>query len=832
MLYDSLVAASRRNDPLDETRLAALDRGRWLVELLERQRAAYADTLGRTRGEGDGAAAAVRTRMQGRLAACGDADGRAAVLVMALAVSLEDTLWDYRAEIRSLVDRVGGWTPEEVAVLLVRAGEHEMFSMVSEALDPALDTAEGLDADGRRALLPWLRLAHAEAMATDAARELAASARRLRELIATVDDTLVADGLIPRDAPWAAPLVARAQREPSREFARLLLHLALPVGARPTQRWRRTCAALVDDAGARDLLGAVLGALATGDPVCVGGGCTGQDPARAGRHYHVVVEESGLDLARGVLWAAASGGGPAVVRHLGALALRTGGGPGGGTGQDAGLAGAAVNALADIGDTDALEALWRLQTRIKHRGLRKRIDAGLVLAAGKQGLTAAQLTERGVPGHGLGPDGVLERELGGHRVRLAIEDASTVRLTFVRPGGGTSRTAPAALKDGFPEQVAELKELVKEVRATLSGERARIEALLATGHEWPYDDWCRYYRDHPVTGAVVRALIREFRDPDGVWHPVAPLAEPGEEGRRPLAVRLWHPVRADADAIEAWRERLVAERLRQPFKQAYREVYPLTPAERTTGGYSNRFAAHIVHYRRLYALFKERGWRANYLGHWDGGDEGLAWGEYGDGHWRAGLHHQATDDADDHGPAHATTDQVRFERRDGRAWRAAPLTEVPPLVFSEAMRDVDLFIAVTSLAADPDWTDRGEDRHAPYRHSAGFGALTANAEVRRAALARMLPRLTIADRCALDGRFLTVRGERRTYRIHLGSANILMEPDDSYLCIVPRTGGQPRSLFLPFEDERLSLILSKAFLLAADKEITDPTILRQLARRS
>ncbi|MER6926222.1 hypothetical protein ABT314_46200, partial [Streptomyces spiralis] len=88
--------------------------------------------------------------------------------------------------------------------------------------------------------------------------------------------------------------------------------------------------------------------------------------------------------------------------------------------------------------------------------------------------------------------------------------------------------------------------------------------------------------------------------------------------------------------------------------------------------------------------------------------------------------------------------------------------------------------------------------------------------------------------CSLDGRFLVVAGDLRTYRIHLGSANILMEPDDAYLCIVPSRGkGAGRGdgkVFLPFEDDRLSLILSKAFLLAADSRITDETILRQIKR--
>ena len=77
-----------------------------------------------------------------------------------------------------------------------------------------------------------------------------------------------------------------------------------------------------------------------------------------------------------------------------------------------------------------------------------------------------------------------------------------------------------------------------------------------------------------------------------------------------------------------------------------------------------------------------------------------------------------------------------------------------------------------------------------------------------------------------------MKGKLRSYKIHLGSGNILMEPNDQYLCIVPRqtVAGHDR-VFLPFEgDPTLSVILSKAFLLAADTTITDPTIVSQLRR--
>src|SRR5439155_24587977 len=108
-------------------------------------------------------------------------------------------------------------------------------------------------------------------------------------------------------------------------------------------------------------------------------------------------------------------------------------------------------------------------------------------------------------------------------------------------------------------------------------------------------------------------------------------------------------------------------------------------------------------------------------------------------------------------------------------------------------------------------------------------------KTRKAVLERLIPRLKIAPRASLADKFLVVKGALRTYKIHLGSGNILMEPNDQYLCIVADRStagakGAP-SVFLPFEgDGTLSLILSKAFMLAEDSKITDPTITRQIGK--
>jgi hypothetical protein len=66
-----------------------------------------------------------------------------------------------------------------------------------------------------------------------------------------------------------------------------------------------------------------------------------------------------------------------------------------------------------------------------------------------------------------------------------------------------------------------------------------------------------------------------------------------------------------------------------------------------------------------------------------------------------------------------------------------------------------------------------------------------------------------------------------------GSGNILMAPNDQYLCIVPKqTVGGGERVHLPFEgDGTLSIILSKAFLLAEDAKFFDPMITSQLGNK-
>ncbi|MCB0662810.1 MAG: hypothetical protein KDC24_08720, partial [Saprospiraceae bacterium] len=159
---------------------------------------------------------------------------------------------------------------------------------------------------------------------------------------------------------------------------------------------------------------------------------------------------------------------------------------------------------------------------------------------------------------------------------------------------------------------------------------------------------------------------------------------------------------------------------------------------------------------------------------------------------------------------------------------------VPKLVFSEIMRDIDLFVGVSSVGNDPEWMDKNGERQSyrDYWQSYSFGDLNEIAKTRKEILIGLLPRLTkIRDKATIEGKFMIIKGQLRTYKIHIGSGNILMEPNNQYLCIVPARSSNDtlKTQFIPFEGDRgLSIVLSKAFLLAEDDKITDGTITSQI----
>ena len=562
-------------------------------------------------------------------------------------------------------------------------------------------------------------------------------------------------------------------------------------------------------------------------------GVIARNPFTGDGECEVGLDTENADVLKGLIWAAASLDDAALAEPIGDFAeacykkLKY-------VGPRCAKAGnACVAALAAMTSEAPASQLSRLNQRVKQPTGKKMAAKGINKFADRAGLTPAEMEERVVPTYGLSADGAHRDQFGDFTVTARIVGPE-LEIAWQGPDKKSRQSVPAAVKKDHPAELKQLQAIFKQIDSALPVQRDRIERSILQDRTWPLEQWRQYYVDHPLVGSLARRLIWTVKDV-----PVLPQADSLTDvsGKSIKAapsdpIRLWHPINRSPQEVLAWRQRLEALQIIQPFKQAHREIYVLTDAERATGTYSNRFAAHILRQHQFAALAQQRGWTYRLMGKFDSHNTPTislpSWNtkvefwveQIDDGEFsQAGV------------SVHVATDQVRFHRIDPPAQLS--LADVQPLLFSELMRDVDLFVGVASVANDPTWQDGGPGgtfRH--YWQEYSFGDLSETAKTRRAVLETLLPRLTkLKDRWTLGDRFLTIRGELRTYKIHLGSGNILMEPNDQYLCIVPgrSAAGSNDSIFLPFEgDNTLSVILSKAFLLAADKSIDDPTITRQL----
>jgi hypothetical protein len=494
---------------------------------------------------------------------------------------------------------------------------------------------------------------------------------------------------------------------------------------------------------------------------------------------------------------------------------------------------AAVTALTHFPLEVAAARLTAVQRACRDPYTQETLTTALNLLSQKSNIPLDQLEELTTPTFALSRDGTKSIPLGPVTATIDISTGSA-QLTYANDKGKPLKSLPAPVKRDHADTLASLKQDAKDLDKLLTSQRDRLDALLSTPRTWPVADFTRLYLDHPLVSRLARRLIWTVDGAPAIHHNnrFEDVAGRPVKITPATTVSPWHPISSTPDAVLAWRNRIEQLRITQPFKQAHREIYVLTDAERATRTYSNRFAAHLIRQHQFRALATARGWTVGYLGGWDNSGSATptrtlpAHGlrvEF----WVEPAHLPDAPTLPGGGSAFLSTDQLRFYRT-GHA-DPLPLDQVPPLPLSEVMRDVDLFVAVCSAGNDPTWQPQG-NRVGDYWHAYSFGDLSAPARTRRDVLARLLPKLKIAGRCELTDRFLVVRGQLATYNIHLGSSNIQIALENRYLCIVPdRSPHGPPDLFLPFEgDPTLAVILSKAFMLADDTAIKDPTITRQI----
>ncbi|MGD1915689.1 MAG: DUF5724 domain-containing protein [Phycisphaerales bacterium] len=396
-------------------------------------------------------------------------------------------------------------------------------------------------------------------------------------------------------------------------------------------------------------------------------------------------------------------------------------------------------------------------------------------------------------------------------VTLAINDEGAPEITIVK-GEKQLKAIPAKLKTHRP--FVELKGRVTELRRQASRMRLSLEEAMCRGDTFSGAELTELL-SHPILRPMLERLVFVGDKAGLVGYPEkrGKLLRAHDDAREPVGkndtLRLAHPLDLlDRGDWHEWqRDCFEAERV-QPFKQIFREVYPKTETELGSGkskskyapDLTRRYAGHQVNPRQALALLKARNWAFK-------PEEGVrrVWHD-------RGLVAELSFEEHFYTPAEIdgiTLESAYFRKRSNE-YKRLSLSDVPDVVFSEAMRDLDLVVSVAHMG--------GVDPEA-----------SASTIEMRAALLRETARLLNLDNVRVEGHHAHIDGELAGYALHLGSANATLKPGKALFIVAVHSQYRGR-LFLPFADDdpRTAEVLAKTLMLSRDSEIRDPSILQQI----
>ncbi len=281
------------------------------------------------------------------------------------------------------------------------------------------------------------------------------------------------------------------------------------------------------------------------------------------------------------------------------------------------IAAEAVKALALNPSPRALLLVDGMARKFKFKQVRTAAGEALEFAAAELGITREELSDRIVPD--LGFDETMQRTFDyGERIfkvmitpalDLEVYDQNGKKLkNLPAPGKKDDETKAAAAYDAF-------KQMKKQMKTTVSSQKARLEYALSAKREWSVEAWTALYVKNPLMHQFAigliwgvyeeNRLIQSFRYmEDGSFN-----TKDEEEYTLPDQARisLVHPIELTDEERAAWKEQLSDYEITQPVEQLDRKVYEVTEEEADRKS-MERFGGCIVNDRALNGKLTGLGW--------------------------------------------------------------------------------------------------------------------------------------------------------------------------------------------------------------------------------
>ena len=386
-------------------------------------------------------------------------------------------------------------------------------------------------------------------------------------------------------------------------------------------------------------------------------------------------------------------------------------------------------------------------------------------------------------------------------------------------------STPSILKEKYSAQEKEVASEFKRINAAYKQMKDRIKTYWLYNREWEYSFWQKHIFNHSMLNSYLENMIwanetkkQTFIFRDGNYVDVENKivnCDPND------IISLWHPIVSNSSEVSDWQSYIYTNKINQPLRQAFREHYPFS-IEESAKTDSKRFAHHFLAVNKLMAIANSAGWVFTYE------HEGESWPRKFIKPLNLTVHlkcdYQRSDYAIPTKELYITSDNtVKINARSEVVKN--PFSSLPSKTLSEVCRDMDLFIATTSIANDPELSLKTEQQNF-YREDFGrsYFSDNATAKVRKQVISAIAPSIGITP--VFEKNFLLVQGELERYRINLGSGFAQIADSQKHINLLPDIQPMKKSkkVHSPIQDdETLYIILAKAKYLANDDQIDNST---------
>ena len=384
-------------------------------------------------------------------------------------------------------------------------------------------------------------------------------------------------------------------------------------------------------------------------------------------------------------------------------------------------------------------------------------------------------------------------------VKLKIEiDENGKPSVLCEKNGKLLKSIPAKLKKD--EFVLEIKAVCKQLKDQYTRTKAMFEQFMEDSVELTVSEVVNL-QGNPVILPLLKNLVFICDKGTGFIDKKVMTDYAGEQIKLTpkKKLRIAHPF--DLWKAGNWHEyqKLLFERgIKQPFKQVFRELYVKTNEELDRHD-SLRYAGNQIQPQKTVACLKGRRWVADY-------EDGLQKIYY-----KENIVARIYAMADWFSPSDIEAPTLEWvEFSDRKTFRAIKIQDIPDIIFSEVMRDVDLAVSVA--------------------HAGGVDPETSHStmEMRKMIIEFNLPLFGLKN-VTFSGNHAIIEGKRGSYTVHLGSG-VIFKRGGAQIAVLPVHSQHRGKMFLPFidEDPKTAEIMSKIVLFAEDNKIKDPYILEQI----